>query len=431
MIRDQKDTSNMSGASSNLTYYNSQANESAINTYPTDVLAGAFSNNQYGQGMTDSWDSHPWDTFDPGNSQYNFGNEVATAQPTTMGKRFGSTITNRINEELSWCKTCHKYHDTNVCPQMQASLAHRKNTASNTPSKASKTGSFPFLELPPEIRLEIYDAMCLEADKKFTTISARKFTHGNALILDSSFLNDIAHVIKGPYTVAFAGLVTSNHQLRDEVSAYLLAASVRRTKELQVSVIWFEDLGHFLLKLGPQGRQHLTNLSFTWDNKPRQKRGCSDISTPLGRESYRDKDGPEKIFKMLATCRNLQNLTVRLDSWRLLHNRPDGSCVPIPGPSSGPRSLDLWDIPGMQALRTVKVRGDLKLHYTRDWEKGPEPKGFVQWLESGMKDFSDEDGVVEQVEDKPCMEGTSPTWSYRDSADDVDMDAEDSSNCSD
>lgn len=238
--------------------------------------------------------------------------------------------------------------------------------------------------------------MCNEADQRFSNdkISfARRDGDGLVLLLDSQYIAKIAAIIRGPYTALFMGILKANKQLRAEVSTYLVKANIRRTQELKVSAIWFEDLGHFLIMLGQTGRLHLTNLSFEWDNKERITR------EKLGPSLWREKNGPAKIFKLLATCENLRNLNIRFDGWRLLYAKPDGSCLSDTETNTVQADpLALYNVPGMTELRNVKVQGTVKLGYNYwsvsaiGWNQSLE---FLAWLEAGMTDLKNKDSVMD------------------------------------
>jgi hypothetical protein len=290
---------------------------------------------------------------------------------------------NRIMTQARFCDACNVAHCDLPCPLTITTQA----TPTEVPPVCDSLG-FPFSKLPAEIRLDIYDEICaraIEAERssnlELEWQDVGVIIKNNRILLEAERLPAIIKWIRGPYNAAFRGLVLASKELNREVSQYVSKANAARIKNIRVEVIWFEDLGHLLVGLGPQGRSNLTHIEFTWDNLVRP---LHDGTQKIGPVLWRTVDGPAKIFTMLAACKNLVDVTVKMDTYRLLNMRSDEDQQ-----FDGHRRLltDLQGIPGMMDLRDVKVNGDLKIQNSArsSVEVGPWSEPFREWLMAGMK----------------------------------------------
>jgi hypothetical protein len=282
----------------------------------------------------------------------------------------------------NWCVRCGVAHGDSICLLTSSTLA---SSSSDVFSAESKT-NFPFTKLPTEIRLDIYDQVCAAARrdeacqgimKLWSGVDTEVSSRQDRILLEADRLNAIVSWIKGPYSQAFHGLILSNKELNAEVKEYIRKANAVRIKSSRVEIIWFEDLGHLLTNLGPVGRENLINIVFTWDNLIREAGNGTKVLSPA---MWRDANGPARIFRMLAACKNLTNITARIDTYRLMHAKPDGSWrrSPLLAPSV---------IPGMKELRKVKGSGVIKIEHSSrtGTSEGPWSEAFQKWIMDGMK----------------------------------------------
>jgi hypothetical protein len=291
-------------------------------------------------------------------------------------------MTHTMSESM-FCDACGEAHGGWPCPLTQ--IKHIEAFGSHN------SAGFALSKLPVEIRLDIYDELCAEAilaDQRSAFHPRFDLQYDGAgvvvkkdrILLESNRLDAIVRWIKGPFNKVFRGLLLANRDFHYEVSDYVRKANAARLKNNCVQVIWFEDLGHLLTRLGPQGRSNLMNLEFTWDNMMRPSHhSAKELGPPL----WRSDAGPAKIFTMLAACKNLANVTAKIDTYRLLNMKGDRS-QQFNRPESA--FAQLQGLRGMQELRNVKVNGALKIQLSArsSIEVGPWPEEFGEWLMAGM-----------------------------------------------
>jgi hypothetical protein len=228
--------------------------------------------------------------------------------------------------------------------------------------------SFPFMKLPYELRLGVYDYL-VEGTPR------RKFeddiAEGRPLILTSHILNQVKVFLRSPYSKAFNGLLGTCSEVQDEVVSYLQKLNFERTANVKIYILWLEDLGRLLRDIGHLGRQNIRHLEFEWDNIDRPQPEFPDSHI------WRAGDGPAKIFNLLADCGNLTTLIAKFEVYGLLYRNPDFSV----------REQDITDlrcVPGVSELRNVCVKGEVSLSYGRRFFRTPSPAGFLEWMKDGM-----------------------------------------------
>jgi hypothetical protein len=293
-----------------------------------------------------------------------------------------NNVVQRIKTQANWCIHCGVAHGDSLCLRTSGTPA---GTSSNMSGMESPAGLF-FSMLPPEIRLDIYDQICATAQrdeachgfiKQSSSVDSEVSLRHDRILVEADRLDAIVRWIKGPYNQAFRSLILVNKKFKVEVREYIRKVNVARMRGSHVEMIWFEDLGHLLTNLGPVGRENLTNIVLTWDNLIRDS---INGTKQLGPAMWRDEDGPARIFGMLAACKNLINITVRFDTYRLMHMKPDGT------QRSSPYTRPA-DIPGMRELRDVKGSGTIKIEYSNRTgvNVGAWTSEFQAWIVDGMK----------------------------------------------
>jgi hypothetical protein len=157
-------------------------------------------------------------------------------------------------------------------------------------------------------------------------------------------------------------------------------AVIRYSHRLQIRCLWLDDLRRLLKEIGREGRQNIHNLAFDWTNilSP------GSVKVP----THRQMDEAAIVFGLLAKCKNLKKLHIRLDPYRISHC-PQISDVPTNFYCKLPQPRDLFQMKRCAALSNVRLGPDAEiiLEYvqaTRPPNSWVPPVGFLSGLQLGM-----------------------------------------------
>ncbi|KAF2490158.1 hypothetical protein BU16DRAFT_566186 [Lophium mytilinum] len=251
-----------------------------------------------------------------------------------------------------------------------------------------KRGEFPFMKMPPELRIMVYKILMAQDSKSDDTYEAirdpwwnlsRERTRGGAVMsrknggfMIPGFLMKSRTWVAGDFQKLYLGsarpLLGLNKKMRVEVGQLVF-----QTKKFDLTSLTIETTCEWLLDIGEIGRQNIKNLAIEWWS-PVWSSGRRDrLIRPL--------DAAADLVELLASCPHIDYLEVRLPygnglgrsrvkphhfntycDLKLLRTvtGPDAVRVESPNPP-----LTRWLFAGMAGVdeQNVRVRQDKHYHW--------------------------------------------------------------------
>ncbi|KAI9715172.1 MAG: hypothetical protein M1812_006151 [Candelaria pacifica] len=285
-------------------------------------------------------------------------------ETTSLGKRKRATETSsskRLKRPPPEC--ARKYYSSSLKSQLdkETHLANPTPTKTNPTINSSSPLKLSFLDLPAEIRNQIYTLILRQSStiipQYICEVIYHPTPHGRILAQEVISKRDPPPFSR-PLTIFQA-----NKQIRNETLAIFFARK-------QIILGGIHHVGSFLEQIGRDARGLITELSFKF-NKSK---------------------GAKKAVEMLAQCTRLEKVSISVDETKLLGNDKSWETPTRKfGDKVNPLKLKdkislLRNVQGMRELYSIKGLDVVDIRVDRPFRRlSDESRGrFVNWLREGM-----------------------------------------------